>query len=105
MDVLLERIDGLDQFEAAGLLSDWLGQGFSDEVIRLAKARKEFNRNLKIADDRDGYLSSLSDTYKLKSETFEAQWKKFRANLTALPHRLGMWVCLLIRKSNPKIRA
>lgn len=73
----LDRLNELDKFEANKLLNAFVGAGFDDEVLRLAKASDEVRRNLEIAASRDSWAEGLSETYRLKLDDFWSQWEIF----------------------------
>lgn len=83
-----KRLEKLDKFKRAGLLTDILGQGFSDEINRVVSAMPELIRNLDYAASNN-WFGSLSKSYKLQLDTVMAQWKRFRNNLKVLEIDLG----------------
>ena len=74
----LDQIAKMDKFSAAEGLTDFLGQGFADETLRLAVAMDELRRNLAIGADRGSWFDGLSRTYKLKLDDFWSQWQIFK---------------------------
>ena len=72
---LLDKVNAMDKFDATQYLNGWLGQGFSDEVLRLAKGVDEYRRNLKIAADEQSWIGSLDQSYALKLDDFWPQWQ------------------------------
>lgn len=85
----LGRLQGLDKFKRAEILTGILGQGFSDEVNRLVEGLPELERNLKLAVSPELYVGSLDESYQKKLDTMEAKWKIFKANLEKLQIDLG----------------
>ncbi|WP_414833589.1 phage tail tape measure protein [Afifella sp. YEN Y35] len=85
----LKRLSKLDKFKRAELLTNILGQGFSDEVNRLIAALPELERNLDITVTPRLYAGSLEAGYQKKLDTLEAKWAIFKANLEKLKIDLG----------------
>ncbi|BAP94481.1 tape measure protein [Aurantimonas phage AmM-1] len=84
----LKRIDSLDKFKRAELLTDILGQGFSGEVGALAGGLGEVIRNLEYARGQD-WFGSLSKSYQLKLDDLSAQWQLTKNSLEELAIDLG----------------
>jgi TP901 family phage tail tape measure protein len=85
----LGKLQGLDKFRRAEILTGILGQGFSDEINRLVEGLPELERNLKLAVTPELYVGSLDESYQKKLDTMEAKWKIFKANLDKLQIDLG----------------
>lgn len=75
LEFFLDQVARMDKFDAADNLTAFMGKGFSDEVLRTAKAMDEVRRNIEIARDRAGWERGLSATYKLKLDDFWSQWE------------------------------
>lgn len=71
----LDSVNKLDKFESAELLTDLLGQGFSDEVQRLAGGVEELRRNLSISADKNSWVNGLGEGYAKKLDDFWSQWQ------------------------------
>lgn len=84
----LKRIERLDKFKRAELLTDILGQGFSGEVGALAGGLDEVIRNLEYARGQD-WFGSLSKSYKLKLDDLSSQWQLTKNSLEELAIDLG----------------
>ncbi|MCO5083962.1 MAG: phage tail tape measure protein [Rhizobiaceae bacterium] len=89
LELFLKKVGELDKFKSAKLLTDFMGQGFADEVIRMSAAYDELQRNQKIAADRSSWENSLPETYKLKLDDFWSQWQLLKNALEALQIQLG----------------
>ncbi|MCD1644338.1 phage tail tape measure protein [Aurantimonas coralicida] len=79
----LKKIEKLDKFKRAELLTDILGQGFSGEVGQLSGGIEELLRNLRYAEGRD-WFGSLRKSYDLKLDTFWSQWQIMKNALAEL---------------------
>ena len=80
----LDKINKLDKFKRAELLTDIVGQGFSDEVSRLAAGMDEYRRNLRYAADETKWFGSLDKSYQLKLDDFWSQWQLVKNSLSEL---------------------
>lgn len=85
----LGKLQGLDKFRRAEILTGILGQGFSDEINRLVEGLPELERNLKLAVTPELYVGSLDESYQKKLDTMEAKWAIFKGNLEKLQIDLG----------------
>ncbi len=86
----LEKIGELDKFKAAEFLTGFLGQGFSDEVLRMAAVPDEVRRNLQIAMDRSSWKGSLGESYDLKLDDFWSQFQLLKNEFKKLTIDVGM---------------
>ncbi|MCO6050629.1 phage tail tape measure protein [Mesorhizobium sp. RP14(2022)] len=85
----LKRVRELDKFKQADILSKILGQGFSDEVQRLAGGMDELIKNFDYVDSKD-WFGSLSNAYQIKLKTMESQWQLFKNQVGELAIDVGM---------------
>ena len=88
LDQFLGYIAEMDKFESADLLTKFLGQGFSDEVIRLAQSRDLLQQNLDLVKD-GGWRGSLDVAYQLKLDDFWSQWQVFQNQLSVMAIDIG----------------
>lgn len=89
LEFFLQKVGALDKFKSAELLTGLLGQGFSDEVLRLAGAYEELQRNQAVATDRKSWENSLPETYKLKLDDFWSQFELLKNAFATLKINLG----------------
>ncbi|KQT48937.1 hypothetical protein ASG43_08880 [Aureimonas sp. Leaf454] len=80
----LDSINKLDKFKATELLNGFIGEGFDDEVLRLAKGADELRRNLGYAANEAKWFGSLDTSYKLKLDDFWSQWQLVKNALEKL---------------------
>ena len=73
----LKSVGQLDKFKATELLGGLVGAGFDDEILRLASAYDEVQRNLEYAASQD-WFGSLSKSYDLKLKSLSSQWQLFK---------------------------
>lgn len=90
IEFFLDKVGELDKFQQADLLNALLGQGFSDEVRRLAAVPDELRRNLEIASDRDSWKGSLGESYDLKLDDFWSQFQLLQNEFKKLTIDVGM---------------
>ena len=89
LEFFLQKINELDKFESADLLTGFIGKGFSDEVIRLAGAYDELQRNQKLAADRNAWKGSLGASYDLKLDDFWSQWQLLKNEFSKFTIDIG----------------
>ncbi|WP_099864742.1 phage tail tape measure protein [Pararhizobium haloflavum] len=70
----LKRVQKLDKFKRAEILTGILGQGFSGEVSALSTGMDELIRNLTYAAGND-WFGSLGRSYQAKLDDFWSQWQ------------------------------
>ncbi len=91
-EALLTFFDGLkelDKFERSRLLTDLVGKGFSDEILRVVEASDELRRNLEMSANRSTWFDSLDRGYQLKLDDFWSRWQIFRNKMQNATIDLG----------------
>ena len=101
----LDKIDELDKFKRAEILTSIFGQGFSDEVARLASGTDEFRRNLAYAADESKWFGSLNNSYQMKLDDFWSQWQLVKNSLSELAIDAGTMGMPALKGALQEVRA
>jgi hypothetical protein len=89
----LNRLHEMSTQKRASLLGGLLGQGFSDETMRLVAGLDEVKRNMELAHKETLQASnSVDQVYAKRMDIFNSQLKVLQTNLNSLAIRIGDYV-------------